>query len=106
MSGSRSASVKTMEEQAIERAGTAGSDKAQPVAWRDLREWIALIEANGLLKRIDKPVDADEELAAIAYLDGLCTDIHTTRHQCVLSSLHQVKHFFCIRRRALCRRDK
>ena len=58
-----------MEEQAVERTGaTAGSNQATPVAWRDLREWIALVEANGLLKRIDKPVDADEELAAIAYL--------------------------------------
>jgi hypothetical protein len=58
-----------MEEQAIERAGgTVGFNAAQPVAWRDLREWLALVEANGLLKRIDKPVDADEELAAIAYL--------------------------------------
>ena len=58
-----------MEEQAVERTGaTAGSNQATPVAWQDLREWIALVEANGLLKRIDQPVDADEELAAIAYL--------------------------------------
>src|SRR5687767_5436449 len=56
-----------MEEQAVERAG-AGSNQAAPVAWRDLREWIALVDASGLLKRIDQPVDADEELAAIAYL--------------------------------------
>ena len=58
-----------MEEQSIERSGmSAGSNQATPVAWQDLREWIALVEANGLLKRIDAPVDADEELAAIAYL--------------------------------------
>src|SRR5712691_2965429 len=58
-----------MEEQAIEPAAVAvGPNEARPVAWRDLREWLALIEAHGLLKRIDKPVDADEELAAIAYL--------------------------------------
>src|SRR5262249_60150722 len=58
-----------MEEQAIERAGVAvGANEARPVAWRDLREWLALIEAHGLLKRLDKSVDADEELAAIAYL--------------------------------------
>ncbi len=58
-----------MEEQSVERAGArAGSNQATPVAWRDLREWIALVEANGLIKRIDKRVDADEELAAIAYL--------------------------------------
>jgi UbiD family decarboxylase len=36
--------------------------------WRDLREWLALIERDGLLKRIDKPVDADEELAAITFM--------------------------------------
>src|SRR5690242_8447073 len=57
-----------MEEQPIERAGSTGSNAARPVAWRDLREWIALIETDGLIRRIDKPVDADEELAAIAYL--------------------------------------
>ena len=58
-----------MEEQARKRAGTVGgSNEATPVAWRDLREWLALVEANGQLKRIDKPVDPDEELAAIAYL--------------------------------------
>src|SRR5215813_1770720 len=58
-----------MEEQASERAGiAAGSNETRSVGWRDLREWIGLIEANGLLKRIDKLVDADEELAAIAYL--------------------------------------
>jgi 4-hydroxy-3-polyprenylbenzoate decarboxylase len=58
-----------MEEQSVERSGAvAGSNQATPVAWRDLREWVALAEANGLLKRIDQPVDADEELAAIAYL--------------------------------------
>ena len=58
-----------MEEQTIDRADVVvGSNEAPPVAWRDLREWLALIEAHGLLKRINKPVDADEELAAIAYL--------------------------------------
>ena len=39
-----------------------------PVGWRDLREWLALIERNGQLQRIGKPVDADEELAAITYM--------------------------------------
>src|SRR5258705_8381547 len=58
-----------MEEQSVERSVEPGaSNEARPVAWRDLREWLALIEVNGLLKRIDQPVDADEELAAIAYL--------------------------------------
>jgi UbiD family decarboxylase len=58
-----------MEEQPIERAGiAAGPNAARSVGWRDLREWIGLLEANGLIRRIDEPVDADEELAAIAYL--------------------------------------
>ena len=41
---------------------------ARKSSWRDLREWIALIERNGELQRIGKPVDADEELAAITYM--------------------------------------
>src|SRR5690349_14740038 len=58
-----------MEEQSVERStGPVASKESGPVAWRDLREWLALIEAHGLLKRIDKSVDADEELAALAYL--------------------------------------
>ncbi|HEX7052866.1 MAG TPA: UbiD family decarboxylase [Burkholderiales bacterium] len=35
---------------------------------RDLREWLERIEAAGELKRIDAPVDLDQELAAIAYM--------------------------------------
>ncbi|MGH6675780.1 MAG: UbiD family decarboxylase, partial [Xanthobacteraceae bacterium] len=35
---------------------------------RDLREWLALIEQKGALKRIGKAVNADEELAAITYM--------------------------------------
>jgi 4-hydroxy-3-polyprenylbenzoate decarboxylase len=58
-----------MEEQLAARAGElAGSNEGTPVPWRDLREWLALVERNGLLKRIDRPVDPDEELAAIAYM--------------------------------------
>jgi len=29
---------------------------AAPVAWRDLRDWLDLVEANGLLKHIAAPV--------------------------------------------------
>jgi 4-hydroxy-3-polyprenylbenzoate decarboxylase len=57
-----------MEERIVE---TAISDLGTPsasVGWRDLREWLALIERNGLLKRIAKPVDPDEELAAITFM--------------------------------------
>jgi len=38
------------------------------VSWRDLREWIALLERNNELQRISKPVDTDEELGAITYM--------------------------------------
>src|SRR5258707_9270211 len=44
--------------------------------WRDLREWLALIERNGELQRIDNSVNADEELAAITYM---ATRTETTR---------------------------
>jgi 4-hydroxy-3-polyprenylbenzoate decarboxylase len=46
----------------------AGSNEVSPVAWRDLREWLALVDKSGMLQRIAEPVDPDEELAAIAYL--------------------------------------
>ena len=36
--------------------------------WRDLREWLALIEANDQLHRIGQTVDPIEELAAITYM--------------------------------------
>ena len=36
--------------------------------WRDLREWITRLEQNGELQRIERPVHADEELAAITYM--------------------------------------
>ena len=48
--------------------GTVASGGSAPVPWRDLREWLALVDRKGLLKRIDKPVDPDEELAAIAFM--------------------------------------
>ena len=44
------------------------AETAQAGNWRDLREWIALIERHGALKRIRQPVDADEELSAITYM--------------------------------------
>jgi UbiD family decarboxylase len=48
--------------------GHAKPGQPAPAAWRDLREWLALIEANGLLQRITQPVDPDEELAAITFM--------------------------------------
>jgi 4-hydroxy-3-polyprenylbenzoate decarboxylase len=46
----------------------APGKEPSPVGWRDLRDWLALIERNGELKRITTPVDADQELAAITYM--------------------------------------
>jgi UbiD family decarboxylase len=58
-------------EQRIAEPSIRSSAPREPVPtknWRDLREWIALIERNGALKRIREPVDADEELSAITYM--------------------------------------
>ena len=56
-----------MEERIVARSAT--NDVASAVTgWRDLREWLALVEANGLLKRITQSVDPDEELAAITFM--------------------------------------
>jgi len=58
-----------MEQRIAELSSPVASAKdGAPVNWRDLRDWMALIEAHGLLQRIDKPVDADEELAAITFM--------------------------------------
>src|SRR5215468_5557697 len=46
----------------------AAAGDATAVGWRDLREWLALVEENGLLQRIDQPVDPDEELSAITFM--------------------------------------
>jgi UbiD family decarboxylase len=54
-----------MPERSLPHAAAAPTPRTQ---WRDLREWLALIERNGLLHRIDKPVDPEEELAAITYM--------------------------------------
>lgn len=48
-------------------AAPAGADAARRGA-RDLREWLARIEAAGELKHIGAPVDLDQELAAVAYM--------------------------------------
>ena len=49
-------------------------DDRTPVAWRDLRDWLKLVEQAGQLKRIDAPVDPDEELGAITFMAGRNTD--------------------------------
>jgi 4-hydroxy-3-polyprenylbenzoate decarboxylase len=58
-----------MEQFIDQRSPQPASIKDGPqVSWRDLREWIALLERNNELQRIAKPVDADEELGAITYM--------------------------------------
>src|ERR1700722_4489305 len=47
---------------------SAGSQPQQTVPWKDLRDWVNLIERHGLLKRISAPVDLDEELSAITFM--------------------------------------
>ncbi len=52
-----------------EPVGKALDDRT-PVGWRDLRDWLELVEQAGELKRIAAPVDPDEELAAITFMAG------------------------------------
>src|ERR1043166_9159813 len=47
---------------------TAPAKDGPQASWRDLRDWLALVERNGELQRIAKPVDPDEELSAITYM--------------------------------------
>ena len=47
---------------------TGTRDRSHAVAWRDLREWLALAERHAQLKRIDREVDPVEELAAITFM--------------------------------------
>ncbi len=58
-----------MEERAAELSQEAGpSSRPSHSKWRDLREWLTLVEAHGELKRVSAPVDPDEELSAIAFM--------------------------------------
>src|SRR5215475_13852984 len=41
---------------------------ANHVQWSDLRDWIALVEKAGLLKRIRASVALDEELSAVTFM--------------------------------------
>jgi 4-hydroxy-3-polyprenylbenzoate decarboxylase len=58
-----------MEEFAFARANRS-STESKAVPWRDLREWLALIDAAGQLRRIGATVDPIGELAAITFLAG------------------------------------
>jgi UbiD family decarboxylase len=58
-----------MEHHIAEPSPSVAPAKDGPQAsWRDLREWLALVERNHELQRVKKPVSADEELSAIAYM--------------------------------------
>ena len=61
-----------MEEFSVKVGSTAraAAEKQSRRGVRDVREWIARLEAAGELKRIDAPVDLDQELSAIAYMAG------------------------------------
>lgn len=49
-------------------AGTVKQMSHQKLPWRDLREWLDLLEPRGLVRTISNPVDPDLELAAITVL--------------------------------------
>src|ERR1700692_578585 len=51
-----------------ESSPTAPLQAPPQAAWKDLREWIDLIEGRGFLKRISAPVDTDEELSAVTFM--------------------------------------
>jgi UbiD family decarboxylase len=58
-----------MEHRIAEPSPSVAPAKDGPQAnWRDLREWLALIERNGELQRVDRSVDTNEELSAITYM--------------------------------------
>jgi 3-polyprenyl-4-hydroxybenzoate decarboxylase len=59
-----------MEEFAFSAGRHAAESATKAVAWRDLREWLTLVEAAGGLQRIGASVDPIEELSAITYLAG------------------------------------
>jgi hypothetical protein len=64
-----SATMRPAMEERISRGSVpATALKDAPVGWRDLRQWLALIDASGRLLRIDQPVDPEEELAAITFM--------------------------------------
>ena len=50
------------------REAEAEAHSGTAVAWRNLRDWLALAQQKGELHRITQPVDANEELGAIAYM--------------------------------------
>jgi UbiD family decarboxylase len=64
-----------MEDLVFNRADAASYISNRPgVGWRDLREWLELVERAGQLKRIKAEVDPHEELSAITYMAARAED--------------------------------
>jgi 3-polyprenyl-4-hydroxybenzoate decarboxylase len=57
-----------MDSEVVVRSLRPARDASAPLAWRDLRGWLDLIEREGNLKRIGAQVDPNEELAAVTFL--------------------------------------
>jgi 4-hydroxy-3-polyprenylbenzoate decarboxylase len=58
-----------MEERVADAARSGGQGSAgRQTPWRDLRDWLALADRHGELKRIGQPVDPDEEMSALAFM--------------------------------------
>ncbi len=51
----------------MDDTGTAALTGARP-QWRDLREWLEIVDRRGELQRIAAPVDPHEEIAAITFM--------------------------------------
>src|SRR5690606_13895818 len=45
-----------------------GATTPERAVWRDLREWLALVDASGGLSRIEAPVSTELEMAAVTLL--------------------------------------
>jgi UbiD family decarboxylase len=63
-----------MEEFVTDRQGpreTVGGGNVGPTPPRDLRQWLAAVEAAGELLRIREPIDPDEELSGITLMTAL-----------------------------------
>src|SRR5690606_33224908 len=52
----------------VVRSDPGSNESRTPAAWRDLRQWIELVEQHGNVHRIAARVDPDEELSAITYM--------------------------------------
>ena len=50
------------------KQNTPGPGGSAAVQWRDLREWLRLVEDHELLLTIEREVDPDEELSAITFM--------------------------------------